>query len=306
LNRARISKRAGGLLAAAYRKRINNQHHAYAVLRGKRDNQKKRKEENSMADLILQENNLPAKMEDLSRFVLVGREKYNSVRAEIRAIDKLKLAEEVRDQKRQEAQMLSEVLLDAEVRLGELFKQIPTNQGKRTDVDELRSAGGTKSEKSKEETIESLGFSKTQAYSFETLADNADIVEQVKAEARENGEFPTRARVLELAANRNKTIDPSGTRIINMTDYQQKQDNEYDGYEEFLDLRYKVYKDFMKIVDLSEKFEITETKMDAFRDNFDRVLTVEDHVGYANKVIEKINLIKTEIQKSKKRKYNIN
>jgi len=259
-----------------------------------------------MADIILQENNLPAKMEDLSRFVLVGREKYNSVRAEIRAIDKLKLAEEVRDQKRQEAQMLSEVLLDAEVRLGELFKQIPTNQGKRTDVDELRSDGGTKLEKSKEETIESLGFSKTQAYSFETLADNADIVEQVKAEARENGEFPTRARVLELAANRNKNDNPSGTRIINMTDYQQKQDNEYDGYEEFLDLRYKIYKDFMKIVDLSEKFEITEIKMDAFRDNFDRVLTVEDHVVYANKIIEKINLIKTEIQKSKKRKYNIN
>ena len=200
--------------------------------------------------------------------------------------------------------MLSEILLDAEVRLGELFAKIPTNQGKRTDV-ELRDSGVPKFEKSKEEKIKELGFSKKQAQRLETLADNADLVEYVKAEARENDEFPTRARVLELAANRNKGDNPNGARIINMNGYQQKQDEEYDGYEEFLDLRYKIYKDFMKIVDLAEKFEITEIKMDAFRDNFDSVLTVGDHVGYTNRVIEKFNLIKTEIQKSKKRKFNI-
>ena len=58
--------------------------------------------------------------------------------AEIRAIEKVKLAEEVRNQKRQEAQMLSEVLLDSEVKLGQLFDKIPTNQGKRTDIELIK------------------------------------------------------------------------------------------------------------------------------------------------------------------------
>lgn len=72
-----------------------------------------------------QQSRLPGTLEDLSRFVLVGREKLTSVRAAIRAIDKVQLAQEVRDQKMEEARMLSEALLDAEVRLGEMTKQIP-------------------------------------------------------------------------------------------------------------------------------------------------------------------------------------
>ena len=54
---------------------------------------------------------LPKTIEDVAKFVLVGREKLVSVHAEIRAIDKLELAQEVRDQKRDEARMLSEALL---------------------------------------------------------------------------------------------------------------------------------------------------------------------------------------------------
>ena len=68
---------------------------------------------------------LPAKIEDLSRFVLVGREKLVAVRAEIRAIEKLGLAKEVREQKLQEAQLISEAMLDAEVRIGQLMKDVP-------------------------------------------------------------------------------------------------------------------------------------------------------------------------------------
>lgn len=75
--------------------------------------------------IVIQNNQLPDKIEDLAKFVLVGREKLTSVRAEIRAISKLELAEEVREQKREEAQMLAEALLDAEVRIGDLLKQIP-------------------------------------------------------------------------------------------------------------------------------------------------------------------------------------
>lgn len=84
--------------------------------------------------VIIQNQSLPNTIEDLAKFVLVGREKLSAVRANIRAIDKLQLAEEVREQKKEEAQMLAEALLDAEVRIGDLLKQIPKAQGTRTDI----------------------------------------------------------------------------------------------------------------------------------------------------------------------------
>lgn len=85
--------------------------------------------------IVLKKENLPDNIEDLAKFILVGREKLVSVRAAIRAIDKLELAEEVREQKREEAQMLAEALIDAEVRIGDLLKTIPKAQGKRTDIE---------------------------------------------------------------------------------------------------------------------------------------------------------------------------
>lgn len=85
--------------------------------------------------IVLKKENLPDNIEELAKFILVGREKLVSVRAAIRAIDKLELAEEVREQKREEAQMLAEALIDAEVRIGDLLKTIPKAQGKRTDIE---------------------------------------------------------------------------------------------------------------------------------------------------------------------------
>lgn len=55
-----------------------------------------------MTDLIVRKNNLPATIEDLSKFVLIGRDKLQAVRAEISALQKLNVAEEVLAQKRAE------------------------------------------------------------------------------------------------------------------------------------------------------------------------------------------------------------
>lgn len=146
-------------------------------------------------DLILKENNLPSTIEELSKFVLIGREKLTSVRAEIRAIDKLELAKDVREQKKQEAQDLAGALLDAEARLGELFKKIPKETGgKPFHKSTIDSAVDSK--KTKNETIKELGFNQKQAERFETLAENKSIIEQVKAEAIENDDIPTRTEVL--------------------------------------------------------------------------------------------------------------
>lgn len=85
-------------------------------------------------DLQKYQNNLPTTIEDLSKFVLVGREALTSVKASIRAIDKLETASEVREQKKQEAQWLASALLDAEVKIGDLnvfrreYHNLPTRK----------------------------------------------------------------------------------------------------------------------------------------------------------------------------------
>ena len=144
--------------------------------------------------------NLPTTFEDLSKFVLIGREKLVAVRAEIRAINKVGLAEEVRRQKLEEAQAISEAVLDAEVKIGELMAQVPKASGGKpfhkdtmdTDV------------QSKADVIEQAGFTVKQVQRFETLAKHPDIVEQAKAEARENEDIVSRSLVLSMVKSKKK------------------------------------------------------------------------------------------------------
>lgn len=156
--------------------------------------------------------NLPARIEDLKKFVLFGREKLKSVRAEIRAIDQLTLATDVREQKLAEAQMLSGALLDAERKIGEFTLKMPTNVGvgrwnkereqqaeqKEKEAEEHQHHTGVTLIKDKSERIKELGFNRMQVHRFEVLAKNPEVVEQVKREAQENDDIPTRSRVLQL------------------------------------------------------------------------------------------------------------
>ena len=144
---------------------------------------------------------LPYKIEDLTKFVLVGREKLNSVRSEIRAIDKVGLAKEVREQKREEANYLADALLDAETRLGELLKEIPKASGNYSEINHVDNST------SKQETVKEMGFSNKQVSQFQRLADNKEIVEQVKAEAKENDDLPTRTEVLRRIKERDREAE---------------------------------------------------------------------------------------------------
>ena len=84
--------------------------------------------------LVIMQNNIPANFEDVASFAILAQEKLKSVRAEISAIKRLGLAQEVLKQKVQEAQELAEVKTRAEMRLGELTAAMPKVQGKRTDL----------------------------------------------------------------------------------------------------------------------------------------------------------------------------
>jgi hypothetical protein len=85
------------------------------------------------------------------------------------------------------------ISLDAEARIGELLKDT-SKQGK---TKQYGSTGGT---------IPTLpsGINKKQSHIFQTLADHKDIIEQVKAEAVENDDLPTRTEVLRKVKEKEK------------------------------------------------------------------------------------------------------
>lgn len=236
-----------------------------------------------MPDITAYQENLPDNLKDLSAFVLVGREKLTAVRAEIRAIEKLELAEEVRQQKREEARMLGEALLDAEVRIGELTKRVPKDNSFRGNQWQSNS-GVTLADsntevllpQTKEEILADMGFGKMQVSRYETLADNKDLVEQVKAEARETGEIPTRGKVLDLVKARKQRQQPQ-----KITEY---------SYED-IDKRANIAKHYLKhIGELASDFPSREDVECLFQ--FQPVEMQKDFVETCDKAMQTIRTVK--------------
>lgn len=135
---------------------------------------------------------LPATLGDLAKFALIGRDRLQAVRAEIAAIKKVGLASEVLEQKRAEAQEIAELVTLSEMRMGEMLKEIPKQQGRRNDL-QLRS---TDAPKLKAETIEDIGISRDTAKRYQQMAEHPEIVQQAIAEAREHDDIVSRAAVL--------------------------------------------------------------------------------------------------------------
>lgn len=156
--------------------------------------------------LVITQSNIPTNFEDLSKFVLIGREKLCAVRAEIRAIEKVGLAQAVREQKLKEAQAISEAVLDAEVRIGELMRDVPkaTKDNAKKQIDSSVDLFLTKP---KSEVIREAGFTQKQVERFQTLADNPEIVEQAKIEARENDDIVSRSTVLNMIKKEKRKND---------------------------------------------------------------------------------------------------
>ena len=221
-----------------------------------------------MNEIVTNTANLPANIEDLSKFVLIGREKLNAVRAEIRAIQKVGLAKEVAEQKRKEAQALAEAVIDAECKIGELMRQIPTAQGVRT---ELGNTAVTKLD-----TLENAGINKMTASRFEQMSKHPEAVAAAKAEAREADDIVTRSAVLdkikaENAALKRKVqeLESQEPKVVTKTvevvpdDYQKtKQDLEFARYT-----AERAENDFLKMKekynDAKEQVEFLKQKVGA-------------------------------------------
>ena len=149
-----------------------------------------------MNDITITSRNLPTNINDLAKFALIGREKLVAVRAEIRAIDKVGLAQEVREQKLHEAQEINDAVLDAEMRIGELMAKVPKASGGDRRSENFKNDTAVDFEKPKADIIRDAGFTQKQVERFQTMAAHPEIVEQVKAEARENDDIASRADIL--------------------------------------------------------------------------------------------------------------
>ena len=122
-----------------------------------------------MTEIVTSNQQLPDTIPDLAKFVLIGRDKLQAVRAEIHAIDKVGMAKEVYNQKLEEAQAIAEVVTDAECRMGELLKDVPkAGNGK------LDSKRG-EIPKSKMQTVKESGLTQRQAEQM--VFDGADLIE---------------------------------------------------------------------------------------------------------------------------------
>lgn len=161
-----------------------------------------------MNDITTRNDYLPATVTELSKFVLVGREKLNAVRAEIRAIDKVGLAQEVHEQKLREAQDIADAVLDAEVRIGELMANVPKAKGGQPYHEKSTTDSSVVSRQpTKTEVIREAGFTPKQVERFQTMAAHPEVVEQAKAEAREEGRIVTRESVLKEIKKPHVTIN---------------------------------------------------------------------------------------------------
>jgi N6-adenosine-specific RNA methylase IME4 len=147
-----------------------------------------------MGEIVRSQANFPVEIEDLAKYVLFSEEKLNAVRAEIRAMQKLDVAESVLRQKQGEAQELGETVLYAQMRIGELTAAMP----KKTAGRPLKNSPDPRENfQSKADALAKVGISNKRASEYERMAANPDIVARAIAEARDNGDVVSRAAVFD-------------------------------------------------------------------------------------------------------------
>ena len=129
---------------------------------------------------------LPAKIEDLAKFVIYNSARLKGIIAGLSAIQKTDMPSDQYALLKEQGRIMQEEQLDAEVKLGEYFKGMEKNITGRPKKSPPPNGGLL----TKEATTKDLGFTSQQVSRMETLANNKDIVEQIKAEARENGDIP--------------------------------------------------------------------------------------------------------------------
>jgi|GEM_PF-4134730 len=125
---------------------------------------------------------LPTTVEELNTFILIGKQKLIAHKAKIRAIEQTRMAIAAQEAALADTQDMADILLDAEVKMGEILGAIPDKF--------TSSQAGTRSLPP--------DVTRKQSHQAQTLARNKEIVEKAKAEARESGEIVTASKVYQI------------------------------------------------------------------------------------------------------------
>lgn len=151
-----------------------------------------------MNELITRTTHLPDTLEDLTQFVLVGKSKLNAYMLRLRTVNRLSVAQEIRNQTLEETQELANALIAAEQRIGELLLAIPKASGgdHGNQYASAKNPDGGNFGKSKAETIKEMGYGKNEAADFQQMAKNPEIVRKVIEEATASGEVVTKSAVM--------------------------------------------------------------------------------------------------------------
>ena len=156
-----------------------------------------------MNDIEIVNKQLPSTLPELAKFALVGREKLEAVKAEIRAIQKVGLAKEVLEQKKTEAQEIAELVTMSEMQIGRMMKEIPKATPNNNPHHEFVQKDNLV--KPKAEVVRELGFTPKQTAQFQQMADHETQVREAIAEARENDDIVSRSAVMRKISEVKKT-----------------------------------------------------------------------------------------------------
>ena len=149
-----------------------------------------------MGALVTKTTQLPDTLEDLTQFVLVGKAKLQAYMIKLQTVNKLSVAQEIRDQTLKEAQEVSTALIAAEQRIGELLLAIPKASGGDRKSEDFKNRDGSNFEKSKSDIASDMGYSKDDVSDYQRIAKNPEVVKRVIEEAIANGQVVTKTRVL--------------------------------------------------------------------------------------------------------------
>ena len=143
-------------------------------------------------DIVKAKKMLPADQGKLAEIRFIGTAAMAYYRAKLKLMDQLGIAEKQRDATLADGQDAGEMLLDVEVKLGEIYQTVPrassrpkTSSGR---VDEVPKA-------------KKIGRPAQRIHETEQVAKNPEIVAAVKKEARERKDIPTKTAVLTSIKN---------------------------------------------------------------------------------------------------------
>ena len=149
-------------------------------------------------DIVKRNKMLPADQTKLEQIQFIGPAALAFYRAKLKLMTQLGITEKQRDATLADGQDAGEMLLDVEVRLGEIYQKVPKPKPKNQySASTEASVKATKSQK--------IGRPQQRISETEQIAKNPKIVAQVKAQAKKREDIPTKTAVInEIRYQRDK------------------------------------------------------------------------------------------------------